>query len=474
MTRSLRFHLAARFTAAMAIAVSAIAVTSVLAFRAFLDRELNANILEVASIQGAAVTDSPTGAMHFHEWELTPDEAKSVRELLRYAQIWSESGQSLLRSRFMTVDLPLDREALAEAGRGGLVWREQSFGGAPIRSLFYPLSRFGSAHERHVIQVAAPLIARNDLVRQVSLFFVLLAAVVTMASFGGSWWLAGRAMRPIHEVIDQAEVIGAGSLDRRIHAYADTQEYHRLVAVLNTMLDRIEHSFQAQQRFAADASHELRSPLTALRGEIELALRRERSPEEYRRVLESSLEEIVRLSRITGDLLTLARLDAGAVRWTGPPTDVGKVAEQVVDRLRGRAEAKQIDLSVHASEAKEAAIDPGFLWPVVWNLTDNALKFTPAGGSVHVEIGDADGDVEISVTDTGPGLGDDPGRLFDRFVRSDPARTQVDETSGTGLGLAIVKAIAEGCGGRVDATSRPGGGACIRVSIPGDRPGVAA
>ena len=466
MTRSLRFHLAARFTGAMAVAVSAIAVSSVLAFRAFLDRELNASIVEVASIQGAAVTDAPAGSMHFHEWDLTPDEAESVRELLRYAQIWSESGESLLRSRFMTVDLPLDRDALAEAGKGGLVWRDQSFDGVPIRSLFYPLARFGAAHERHVLQIAAPLAARNEILRQLTLFFVALAVVVSGASFAGSWWLAGRAVRPIHEVIDQAEVIGAGSLDRRIHAYADTQEYHRLVAVLNKMLDRIEHSFEAQQRFAADASHELRSPLTALRGEIELALRRVRSPEEYRRVLESGLEEIVRLSRITEDLLTLARMDAGAVPWTGTPTDIGRVAEHVVDRLRGRAEAKRIDLTLHSRGDHTAAIDPGLVWPIVWNLTDNAIKFTPSGGSVHVEVGSRGGDIEIAVTDTGPGLGSDPRRLFDRFVTSDPARTPGDETSGTGLGLAIVKAIAEGCGGRVDAASRPGGGACVRVTLP--------
>ena len=473
MTRSFRFHLAARFTAAMAVAVAVIAITSFLAFRAFLDRELNVSILEVASIQGAAVTDSPSGGMHFHEWELSPGEAESVRDLIRYAQIWSESGESLLRSRFVTEDLPLDREALAEAGRSALVWREQTFAGAPIRSLFYPLSGFGAAHASHVIQVAAPLSGRNDLMRRVAFFFALLSVVVTSASFGGSWWLAGRAVRPIHEVIDQAEGIGSGSLDRRISAYADTQELHRLVAVLNTMLDRIEHSFHAQQRFAADASHELRSPLTALRGEIELAVRRERSPEEYRRVLESSLEEIVRLSRITEDLLMLARLDAGGLRGTSTPADVGRVAEQVVDRLRGRAAAKQIDLKVHAEVSKAAAIDPGFLWPIVWNLTDNALKFTPVGGSVRIEVLTVDQNLEISVSDTGPGLGGDPARLFDRFVKSDAARTPGADTSGTGLGLAIVKSIAEGCGGGVDASSSSGG-ACIRVLIPTDRGGVAA
>src|SRR5688572_10856343 len=177
----------------MAVAVAAIGATSVIALRKLLDRELDASLLEVASIQAAAVTDPPTGEMHFHEWELTPSEAQSVRDLVRYAQIWSESGQSLLRSRFMTVDLPLDREALVEATVGGLVWREQTFEGVPIRSVFYPLSRLGQVHERHVLQVAAPVVARNALIARVTWAFLVLTLVVAVASFGGSWWLAGRA-----------------------------------------------------------------------------------------------------------------------------------------------------------------------------------------------------------------------------------------------------------------------------------------
>ncbi|HZD04166.1 MAG TPA: ATP-binding protein, partial [Longimicrobiales bacterium] len=449
--RSFRFTLALRFTLSMALAVTAISVGSVLTLRSVLDEELNASILNVASIQAASVTDAPGGEMHFHEWELTPDEAASVRELIRYAQVWGEGGQSLLRSRFMTADLPLDREALRHASGGELVWREQTFQGMPVRSLYYPLARFGPAHERHVLQVAAPLVARHRMVSRLVLFFAALSLVVTLASFVGSWWLAGRSMRPVHEVIDQAEAIGAASLDRRIHAWADTREYHRLVEVLNTMLARIHRAFEAQKRFTADASHELRSPLTALRGEIELALRRERAPEEYRRVLASSLEEIERLSRITEDLLTLARSDAGSLRSTGGVTDIHDVAERIVDRFRGKAEEKALTLSVRVEGRRQVPLDPGLLGQILWNLTDNALKFTPPGGEVRVTAASRDDHLEIEVQDTGPGLGPDPERIFDRFFRVDEARTPGEERSGTGLGLAIVRAIAEGYEGAAEA-----------------------
>lgn len=464
--RSFRDRLSLRFTLAMAATVLVISVASVLTLRRVLDRELNASILNVASIQAASVTDSPGGAMHFHEWQLTPEEATSVRELIRYAQIWSEGGQSLLRSQFMTGNLPLDDAALAEAGRGNLVWREQEYQGMAVRSLYYPLARFGPAHESHVLQVAAPLVARNEMVTRLALFFAAMTLLVTVASALGSRWLAGRSIRPVDEVIDQAEAIGAASLDQRIDAWADTREYQRLVQVLNTMLERIQRAFDAQRRFTADASHELRSPLTALRGEIELALRRPRSAEEYREVLASSLDEILRLSRITEDLLTLARSDAGALDAGGQAVDLETVTERIVGRLRRAAEAKDLTLDVRVEAGDPVLVDPGLLGQILWNLTDNAVKFTPRGGTVRLTVLRTPGELEIAVRDTGPGLGSDPGRVFDRFFRADSARTPGDGDTGTGLGLAIVRAIVEGIGGEVSAENLEGGGARFRVRIP--------
>lgn len=260
MSRAFRTQLALRATLVIAAALVSISLVSVLALRVLLDRRIDASVLNVASIQAASVTDEPSGAMHFHEWELTPEEASSVRDLIQYAQIWRADGVSLLRSQYMTSDLPLDREELSRAADGEIVWTRDSFEDLPVRILYYPLDRFGAAHERHVLQVAAPLRNRNQLVARVGGFLALLTLVGTAATYAGAWWLAGRAIRPVHEVIDQAEEIRAGSLDRRIHAYADLREYRRLVEVLNTMLARIQGAFEAQRRFTADASHELPRP----------------------------------------------------------------------------------------------------------------------------------------------------------------------------------------------------------------------
>jgi two-component system OmpR family sensor kinase len=465
VSSSFRFQLALRATAAMALGLAAVAVVTFLAVRSILDRELDASILNVASIQAASLTDAPSGAMHFHEWELTPDEATSLQELIRYAQVWQGDGVSLLRNQYMTSDLPLDREHLARAAGGTLVWTRTSWNGMPIRALYYPLDRFGMAHERHVLEVAAPLTARNEMLTRVGLFLLALTAVMSGATFVGASWLAGRAMRPVNEVIDQAEAIGAGSLDRRIHAYADVREYRRLVDVLNTMMGRIQSAFDAQRRFTADASHELRSPLTVMRGELELALRRERPPEEYRRVLESTLEEVVRLSRISEDLLVLARSDSGALRPRLEVASVSEVAAHVVDRLQGAARDKNIALRLGSEGETVAQVDPGLIGQVVWNLVDNALKYTPPGGSVDALVRRDGGLVAFRVEDSGPGFRD-PDGAFRRFVREDAARTHRTTTDGTGLGLAIVQAVAEAHGGEVSAGNRSGGGAWVEVRVP--------
>jgi two-component system OmpR family sensor kinase len=465
MTRSFRFQLALRAAAAVAVGFTAVGGVTFFELRAILDNELNASILNVASIQAASLTDAPSGEMHFHEWELTPEEAASLEDLIRYAQVWQADGVSLLRNQYMTSDLPLDREHLARAEAGNLVWTESSWNGMPIRALYYPLERFGMAHERHVLEVAAPLAARNEMLWRVGLFLAALTLLMAGATFLGASWLAGRAIRPVHEVIDQAEAIRAGSLDRRIHAYAEVREYRRLVDVLNGMLGRIQSAFDAQRRFTADASHELRSPLTAMRGELELALRRERQPGEYRRVLESTLEEVVRLSRISEDLLVLARSDSGALRPRREEVSVAQVAERVVDRLRGQAREAGVEVVVSAGGGTLARVDPGLVGQAVWNLVDNALKYAPDGRRVDVRVARGDRAVVIRVEDSGPGF-KEPSEAFRRFFREDAARTHGTASDGTGLGLAIVRAVAEAHGGIATAENRPGGGARVSVQLP--------
>jgi two-component system, OmpR family, sensor kinase len=466
VSRSLRFRLAVRMAMAMTAALALMSVVGLVWARSFLDRELNANLLNVASIQASAVTDQPSGAMAFHEWDLTPDEAAQVRELNRYAQVWSSSGESLLRTQYITGDLPLDTAALRLAAGHRLAMAEQTFQGMPIRSLYYPLERMGHLHARHVLQVAAPLTGRNQMLRQLAWLLAGITVLSGAATFVGGWWLAVRVVKPVHEITQQAESIRAGTLGHRIAAAADSQEYESLVGVLNSMLERLESSFEMQRRFTADASHELRSPLTVLKGEIELALRRDRDPGEYRRVLESNLQEVDRLTWLAQDLLTLARSDAGVMEPRLQSTDVVAATERVLDRLRGKADPRGIALKVDATRSIEAILDPGLFDQLLWNLVDNGVKFSPDGGRVDVRLAVADHTLLLEVLDRGPGIPEGASRrIFDRFYRLDAART-AGENGGTGLGLAIVHAIADAHGGSVTAGNRDGEGAVFTVTLP--------
>lgn len=463
MRRSLRFELASRYAVAVAVGIALVAAIGYLILRGALDRQIDASLLSVASIQASSVTDDPTGKMHFHEWDVTAEEAVSLGDLNRYAQIWSESGESLLRSQYLTDDLPVDSVALLRAATGELAWSEGQLRGQHIRSIFYPLGRLGQSHERHILQVAAPLSTRDRTMRTAGLFLVGIVFLVSIGSFGGGWWLAGKTVRPVNEIIDQAEGISGDKPGERISAYAETREFASLVHVLNTMLGRIDEAFEAQKRFTADASHELRSPLTALRGELELALRRERSPEEYRRVIDSSLEESVRLSDLAEDLLTLARADAGVMTLRLQDVDLGERLRIALDRLEPGISEKQIRVSLDASAEATGVYDAKLVDQLIWNLLDNAVKFSPVGGEIDVSATTSGQQLSLEVADTGPGIPQDAmDRVFERFSRADDAHS----AEGTGLGLSIVRAVAEVHGGSVQASNRDSGGAVLQVCLP--------
>ena len=467
--KSFRVRLAARATLMMAGTLAALAVLTYASVRETLDSQIDASLLNVASIQAASVTDAPAGAMRFHEWDLTPEEASQVRELVRFAQIWTRSGRSMLRTRYITNDLPLDTAALQQASDGDLAWAEQRFQGFRVRSLYYPLARFGPEHDRHVLQVAAPLDARDRMLARLRLLLIGLMTLVTALTYAGSAWLARRAINPVNEIIAQAKEIGGGTISRRISAYANSDEYRGLVEVLNTMLDRLEDAFEAQRRFTADASHELRSPLTALRGELELARRRKRDTAEYERTIDSALEEVERLSRITEDLLTLARSDSGVLILRSETVELSAAAEEVISRLQSMAVQKNVAIRAEFDDNGIVHGDPDLLKRLVWNLVGNAVKFTPTGGQVVVRIDRVDRGARLQVADTGPGIPPEAvDHIFERFYQVNEARTGGDSPAGTGLGLAIARAIADLHGASVVATNRDVG-ALFTVRFPPPR-----
>lgn len=292
-----------------------------------------------------------------------------------------------------------------------------------------------------------------------------LPLVVLLAGLGGSL-LARRSLRPIAEMIAGARRIEGDPSGNRIEVRGTGDELDRLAETLNVMLERIEHHVLRITQFTADASHELRSPLSALRGAAEVALTRRSSAEELRAVLENAVEQYDRLTRIAEDLLLLARLDSRQNVFRFEKISVEDVVHNAADLYTAVAESRNIGLICSTTGRSEIEGDFGRLLQLMGNLIDNAVKNTPAGGRIELSVEHNAGEVFISVKDTGMGI---PSRhlprVFDRFYRADDSRDR-STASGAGLGLTICKAIAEMHGGNISLTSREDQGTEVHVRLP--------
>jgi heavy metal sensor kinase len=257
--------------------------------------------------------------------------------------------------------------------------------------------------------------------------------------------------------------ISAARLSERVDVPDHADELGRLAAAFNSMLQRLEHSFQQMQQFTADAAHELRTPLAVLRNEADVALRSTRSPDEYRAVLVNQLEEIERMTRLADQLLFLCREDAD-VPTAAQPISVGNFVAELVDDLQPLAQERGLDLACAPLPICRVAIDPDRLRRLFCNVLENALKYTPAGGAVSVSGTCCTDAVEIVVADTGVGVSPElVPRLFQRFYRVPSTRL---DAAGSGLGLAICEAIVSRHGGRISIDSRPGTGTRVLVTLP--------
>jgi heavy metal sensor kinase len=273
-------------------------------------------------------------------------------------------------------------------------------------------------------------------------------------------------LSPVDRLTRAAERIGRGNLSERVEERRSQDEIGRLAATFNRMISRLEQAFERERRFTADASHELKTPLAVLRGDIEVALRRERAPEEYQRVLKSSLEEIARLTTLTDDLLTLARLDAGESVLAIEPVRLDQLAAEACAYIGPLANSAGVSLHFDTPQAPiEIEGDQKRLTQLLVNLLDNAIKYTHAGGTVRLALSVINSFALIEVSDTGRGI---PAsalpHIFERFYRqTDPRDSRV---SGFGLGLAISKWIVDAHGGSIQVESEEGQGSHFTVKLP--------
>ena len=282
-------------------------------------------------------------------------------------------------------------------------------------------------------------------------------------------WIARRALAPVDRIITEVREITDGrSLHRRLAEPMVKDELGRLTETLNQMVTRLERSFAALRRFTADASHELKTPLTVLRAGVERAITMPNLPSEALAALEETLQEINRMTELVEALLMLARADEGTAPLHRETVDLRAIVEETGETGELLAAEAGVNMEVATpADPVIVPVDASRIRQLILNLLTNAVKYTPAGGSVRLLLGPSNGRVTLTVADSGVGIapGDLP-HIFDRFWRADSARTRTGERSGTGLGLAICKWIAEAHGGTIDVQSRPGRGTTFTVTLP--------
>jgi two-component system OmpR family sensor kinase len=337
----------------------------------------------------------------------------------------------------------------------------------PVRYLSYPIN--GAGPEVAALLVAAPstttLVEANELLSSM----LVIAPLIMAASLLVGYWVAGRSLKPLGAMVSELEAItDSRSLYRRLAVERTEDEVARLGSAVNHMFDRLERSFAALHRFTAEASHELKTPLMVLRAGVERALRNPATPPESLQALDESLMHIGRMAELVDSLLTLARADEGQIPLAVEDCDLRELVAEAAETANILAEEAELTVTTSIPSAPVMlGVDRNRIRQLLLNLVTNAVKYTPAGGTVSLGLSDQGDSVTLTVGDTGIGIaaGDLP-HIFDRFWRADPARSRGGENPGTGLGLAITKWVAEAHGGSISVQSRPGRGTLFTVGLP--------
>lgn len=371
-----------------------------------------------------------------------------------------------------TRDQPIDAESLMRVARQVAATRrpllfDTTGQGGDARRLYAAPVRVGG--EREVVVGSTPLAPMYaSQTWSISLIVVLSAAILAAGS-GLTYWLVGRALRPVSRIAGLAETLSDRDLFRRVDVHAPDDELGQLVRTFNRMLARLEASFQSLRDFASNASHELRSPLAVMGAEVELGLNRPRSESEYRQALRVLQAEIGGMTRMVEKLLLLTRADAGTLKANRSRIDLVDLLHEVIARWRSAADRKALKLELQVPDAGTALADDDLMRRALDNVIDNAIRCSSAPGQVRVRARHEDGSWLIEVMDQGPGVDEDlRPHLFDRFAGSNGARPRGGPITGggTGLGLPLSRAFMRAQGGDLRLGSEPGWGAVFELYLP--------
>src|SRR4051812_42010152 len=320
-----------------------------------------------------------------------------------------------------------------------------------------------------IVQVGKSTEARDDLLARFRATLGVVTLMIVVVALTGGWIATQSALFPIRQLSQAVQrIIRTGRTDARVPEEGTGDAIGELTSLFNTMLDKIEGLVTAMRGALDNVSHDLRTPLTRLRGTAEMALAAPsgdptQTAERYREALADCVEESDRVLVMLNTLMDISEAESGTMPLNREPVRLADVASRAIDLYRDVADAKGVALSTRASDDVVVVGDRTRLEQVAANLIDNAVKYTPAGGQVEVTVARSPDAAILRVKDSGPGIpADELPRIFDRLFRGDTSRTE----RGLGLGLSVVKAVVQAHGGSVEVVSEPDGGSLFTVQLP--------
>jgi heavy metal sensor kinase len=406
----------------------------------------------------------------------------NLKPIGKFIQVLDESGNIGRKSENLkNVQLPISLNALKNASKGLITFEtNRSIGNTPLRIITFPVVE--NNHAARIVQIASSLEEVEDALNTLFIILIITVPLALMVASLGGQFLAHKALKPVDDITQTARMITSQNLNQRITPPKVKDEISRLIETFNGMISRLDQSFRQIKQFSSDASHELKTPLTILKGEVEVMLRKERTQQEYQQTLNSNLEEINRMSQIVEDLLLLSKADTGQIKLNKGDINLTEILTEVVAQMDMLARSKRLHLSA-SNNHQDVHIfgDALRIRELFINLIENGIKYTEEGGSIHIRLQkeyppqvrnqsdrvekERERFVKIIVSDTGIGISlEDQEKIFNRFFRVDKARSR--EQGGSGLGLSICKWIVEAHQGEITVESELGRGSSFIIRFP--------
>ncbi len=461
-TRGLRFRLAFSYVFFFTILLVLLGIVFRQTLSATFQSQMDSILQEEWGAAKGYLRTGATGPDWFYDSQ-DPDETFTVERIRRVYLLADTQGHPLQHSLIydsIGLDSPPEIQAILRSGQPATRIRKDSQG---IPYMIRSGLMIDERGNKYYLAIGRAIDQNNKVIRDFSVNYLILVPIVIFLSGLLGWFLAGKALDPVNSVAETAQRITHSNLDMQIPVRQAGDELDRLIEAFNHMMTRLDCSFEQIRQFSTDVSHELRTPLTVVRGQLEVALFTAQNVEQYREAMAEALEGVDRLSNIVRALLMLSQAESGQVALQKTQVDFAELVRDLVDQHQIPAEAQGVRLAADLPRGCMIHADRTQLERLLSNLLGNAIKYTPAGGSVKVSLRPEHERVQLIVEDTGVGIAPDHlPHIFDRFYRVPSA----DPEKGLGLGLSFVAWIVKAHGGTIEVESELQKGTRFIVSLP--------